>query len=189
MRFEKKRGYNRPIVHLDRHGITKNMPDERILPVRLHTSAREMTLTESRSPESISRSKASPVRYSRRRKSSSDVITSRSISESGRSSPRATEPKSRISSIASPHAARAVAANSWTIGRLTESIQWSCCECTAIIIADRAVPGEQENSALPFQEKQRACAAGDRYPVWRDAHVAALQASRHMQSLTSPHPT
>ena len=34
MRFEKKRGYNRPIVHLNRHAVMKNLPDEGVFPVR-----------------------------------------------------------------------------------------------------------------------------------------------------------
>ena len=40
----------------------------------------------------------------------------------------------------SSHASRAFVANSWTAGPVTESIQ-SGYECTAIMAADRTVPG------------------------------------------------
>jgi len=34
VRFDKKRRYDRPIIHLNRHAVMKNMPDEGVLPVR-----------------------------------------------------------------------------------------------------------------------------------------------------------
>jgi len=34
VRFDKKRRYDRPVVHLNRHAVVKNMPDEGVLPVR-----------------------------------------------------------------------------------------------------------------------------------------------------------